>query len=131
MATRFVPEQIVPRLQADLIQRYGGRRGLRDPGLLASALAQPKATAGGRYLHRTLLDKAAAYGYHLARNHPFVDGNNRIALVVMDIFLQMNGRQTGAPEKEAYKTVSALAAGQTSKAALAKWLKANCSRLSP
>jgi death-on-curing protein len=129
MATRFVPEQIVPRLQADLIQRYGGRRGLRDPGLLASALAQPKSTAGGRYLHRTVFDKAAAYGYHLARNHPFVDGNKRIAFVVMDIFLQMNGWQIDAPEKEVYKTVSALAAGHTSKAALAKWLKANSSRL--
>jgi death-on-curing protein len=131
MATRFVPEEIVPRLQADLIQRYGGRRGRRDSGLLSSALAQPRATAGGKYLHRTVFDKAAAYGYHLARNHPFVDGNKRIAFVVMDIFLQMNGWHVDAPEKEVYKTVCALAAGETSKAALAKWLKANCSRFSP
>ncbi|MFH1312009.1 MAG: type II toxin-antitoxin system death-on-curing family toxin [Candidatus Eisenbacteria bacterium] len=131
MATRFVPEEIVPRLQADLIQRYGGRRGLRDPGLLSSALAQPKATAGRKYVHRTIFDKAAAYGYHLARNHPFVDGNKRVAFVVMDVFLQMNGWQIDAPEKEVYKVVAALAAGETSKAALAKWLKANCSRLSP
>jgi death-on-curing protein len=131
MATRFVPEKLVPRLQADLIQRYGGRRGLRDPGLLSSALAQPKVTAGGKSVHRSVFDKAAAYGNRLAGNHPFADGNKRIAFVVMDICLQMNGWQTDAPEKEVYKAISALAAGETSKAALAKWLKANCSRMSP
>jgi death-on-curing protein len=131
MAAHFVPEQIVPRLHADLIKRYGGRHGLRDPGLLSSALAQPKVTASGKYLHRTIFDKAAAYGYHLSRNHPFVDGNKRIAFVLMDIFLQMNGWQIDAPEQEAYKTISALAAGDISKSALAKWLKANSSRLLP
>jgi death-on-curing protein len=130
MATRFVPEEIVPILQADLIERYGGRHGLRDPGLLASALAQPRMTAGGKYLHRTLFDKAAAYGYHLARNHPFLDGNKRIAFVTMDIFLQMNGRQINAPEEEAFKTISQLAAGGLSKRSLAKWLKTHSSRMS-
>jgi death on curing protein len=129
MATRFVPEQIVPILHADLIERYGGRHGLRDPGLLSSALAQPRMTAAGKYFHRTLFDKAAAYGYHLSRNHAFVDGNKRMAFVVMDIFLQMNGRQIDATEEEAFKMTSQLAAGDISKAALAKWLKAHCSRL--
>jgi len=130
MAIRFVPEEIVSFLHADLIRRYGGRYGLRDPGLLSSALAQPKMTGAGRYPHRTIFDKAAAYGYHLARNHPFVDGNKRIAFVVMDIFLQMNGWQIDASEEEAYETISALAAGSISKPTLAKWLKAHCSRLS-
>ncbi|MFH1219522.1 MAG: type II toxin-antitoxin system death-on-curing family toxin [Candidatus Eisenbacteria bacterium] len=130
MATRFVPEEIVPFLHADLIRRYGGRYGLRDPGLLSSALAQPKTTGAGKHLHRTIFDKAAAYGYHLSRNHPFVDGNKRIAFVVMDIFLQMNGWQIDASEEEAYSTISTLAAGSISKPALAKWLKAHCSRLS-
>ena len=130
MATQFVPEEIVPRLHADLIQRYGGRYGLRDPGLLSSALAQPRMTAAGKYIHRTIFDKAAAYGYHLSRNHPFVDGNKRIAFVIMDIFLQMNGWQIDAPEEEVYKTISALATGDISKPTMAKWLKANCSRLS-
>jgi death-on-curing protein len=130
MATKFVPDEIVPVLHADLIERYGGRHGLRDPGLLSSALAQPKMTAGGRHLHRTLFDKAAAYGYHLARNHPFVDGNKRIAFVVMDIFLQANGWQIDAPEEEAFTMTSQLAAGSLSRAALAKWLKTHSSRLS-
>jgi death-on-curing protein len=130
MATRFVPEEIVPLLQADLIQRYGGRHGLRNPGLLSSALAQPKMTIAGKYLDRTIYDKAAAYGYHLARNHAFVDGNKRIAFVVMDIFLQMNGRQIDATEEEAFTMTSQLAAGNIPKPALAKWLKSHCSRLS-
>ena len=102
----------------------------RDSGLLSSALAQPRMTAGGRYLHRTLFDKAAAYGYHLARNHPFVDGNKRIAFVVMDIFLQANGWQIDATEEEAFKMTSESAAGDLSKPALAKWLKTHSSRLS-
>ena len=131
MPTRFVPDEIVPFLHADLIRRYGGRYGLRDPGLLSSALAQPRMTGGGRYLHRSIFDKAAAYGYHLARNHPFVDGNKRIAFVIMDIFLQMNGWQIDAPEEEAYTTISALAQGNISKSALANWLKAHTSRQSP
>jgi len=131
MATRFVPDEIVPFLHADLIRRYGGRYGLRDPGLLSSALAQPKMTGAGKCLHRTMFDKAAAYGYHLARNHPFVDGNKRIAFVIMDIFLQMNGWQVDATEEEAYTTISALARGDIGKPALAEWLKAHSSRLSP
>jgi death on curing protein len=130
MATRFVPDEIVPILHADLIQRYGGRHGLRDSGLLSSALAQPRMTVGGRYLHRTIFDKAAAYGYHLARNHPFVDGNKRIAFVVMDIFLQANGWQIEATEEEAFKMTSGLAAGDLPKPTLAKWLKTHSSRIS-
>ena len=130
MAIQFIPAEIVPIIHADLLQRYGGRPGIRDPKLLDSALAQPKMTASGRYLHRTLFDKAAAYGYHLARNHPFVDGNKRIALVVMDVFLQINGWQLDATEEDAFKMASQLAAGDISKAALAKWLKTHSSRLS-
>lgn len=130
MGTRFAPEHVVAVMHADLIRRYGGRYGIRDRGLLPSALAQPKATAAGRYRHRTIFDKAAAYGYHLSRNHPFVDGNKRIALAVMDVFLQMNGWQLDASEKDTYKMMIALAGGDLSKPALAKWLKSHSVRLS-
>lgn len=129
MPTRFVPDEIVPFLHADLIRRYGGRYGLRDPGLLSSALAQPRLTGDRRFLHRTIFDKAAAYGYHLARNHPFVDANKRVALVIMDIFLQMNGWQIEASEEEAFTTISALARGDMSRPALARWLKDHTTRL--
>ena len=131
MATRFVPDDFVVILHADLIRRYGGRYGVRDRGLLSSALAQPRMTVVGKRRHRTIFDKAAAYGYHLSRNHPFVDGNKRIAFVVMDIFLQMNGRQIEATEKDVYTMMLALANGHLSKPALAKWLKTHSARVRP
>lgn len=70
MSIRFIPNELVPIIHQDLIRRYGGVSGVRDRGLLDSALAQPKMTAGGKFLHKTIFEKAAAYGYHLCRNHP-------------------------------------------------------------
>ncbi|MEH1852771.1 MAG: type II toxin-antitoxin system death-on-curing family toxin [Nostoc sp.] len=73
------------------IQRFGGTAGVRDEGLLDSALAQPQATFGGELLHPTIHEQAAAYLYHLAMNHPFLDGNKRTAFAVMLTFLNLNG----------------------------------------
>jgi len=128
MAIRFIPDEIVPLIHADLIKRYGGAPGTRDRDLLASALAQPKMTAQRKFLHRTVFDKAAAYGFHICRNHPFIDGNKRVSLVLMDIFLEMNGWNLNASEEEAYVTLIALASGNLTKTALAAWLKAHSSR---
>lgn len=83
-------------------------------------------TIGGKFLHKTIFDKAAAYGYHLCKNHPFVDGNKRVALVVLDIFLQKNGWELTAIEEEAYVKMMDLADGRLSKAHLPKWLKEHC-----
>jgi death-on-curing protein len=110
-------------MQADLIRRYGGQSGIRDSGLLNSALAQPQMTSGSKFLHKTIFDKAAAYGFHVCRNHPFVDGNKRIAFVLMDIFLQRNGYVLEAAENEAYVIMMALADGRLTKRQLAAWLK--------
>jgi death on curing protein len=129
MAIRFIPEEIVPIIHADLIKRYGGSLGIRDRGLLASALAQPKTTAQKKFLHRTIFDKAAAYGFHVCRNHPFIDGNKRIAFVLMDIFLQKNGWTLKASEGEAYETMIQLASGNLTKLDLSAWLKAHSTRL--
>jgi death-on-curing protein len=130
MATRFIPNRIVATIHSDLLQRYGGRPGLRDPNLLDSALAQPKVTVGGKFAHKTLFDKAAAYGFHVCRNHPFVDGNKRVAFVLMDIFLQKNGREIIANEEEAYLMMMSLASGKLSKGQLSKWLKEHSSKIS-
>jgi death on curing protein len=65
------------------IARFGGMYGVRDEGLLESALAQPKATFNGKLLHSTIYEQAAAYLYHIAKNHPFIDGNKRTAFMVM------------------------------------------------
>ncbi|WP_292843596.1 type II toxin-antitoxin system death-on-curing family toxin [Nostoc sp. NMS8] len=73
------------------IKRFGGTSGVRDEGLLDSALAQPQATFGGEFLHPTICEQAAAYLYHLAMNHPFLDGNKRTAFAVMLTFLNLNG----------------------------------------
>lgn len=70
MSLRFVPPEIVPMIHADLIKRYGGVLGIRDPGLLDSALAQPRMTVGGKYVHSSIYDKAAAYGYHFVEIIP-------------------------------------------------------------
>ncbi len=130
MHTQFIPDEIVVPIHTDLLQRYGGQAGLRDRNLLDSALAQPKMTFTGKFVHKTLFDKAAAYGYHICMNHPFVDGNKRVAFVIMDIFLQKNNYAIAADEEEAFSIIMALASGKLTKAQLAIWLKEHSSKLS-
>ncbi|NLZ53412.1 MAG: type II toxin-antitoxin system death-on-curing family toxin [Thermoanaerobacteraceae bacterium] len=124
-AVTFIPKELILYFHNRLIQDYGGIYGIRDEKLLDSALKQPEATYGGKYLHGTLIEMAAAYGYHLCNNHPFIDGNKRISLVAMDVFLQRNGFEIIASEKETYKMMLKLSSGQLSKSGLADWLKNN------
>jgi len=125
----FIPNDLVLTIHADLLQRYGGSPGLRDQNLLESALAQPKMTVGGKYLHKTLFDKASAYGFHVCKNHPFIDGNKRVAFVLMDLFLQKNGWEIVTPEEEAYSTMMNLASGKLTKVQLATWLKEHSAKV--
>ena len=96
---------------------------MRDEALLESALAQARQTMDGQYLHRDIIEMAAAYGFHLCQSHPFVDGNKRIALVAIDTFLQLNGLELRAGEKETYVIMLRLAAGELTKQELTQWLK--------
>ena len=128
MPVHFIPNGIVLTIHSDLLQRYGGEPGLRDRNLLESALAQPKITVGGKFAHKTIFDKAAAYGFHVCMNHPFVDGNKRVAFALMDVFLQKNGWEIVAHEEEAYSAMMSLASGKLNKAQLASWLKDHSSR---
>ena len=128
MSTKIVPEEIVPILHRDLLQRYGGKPGIRDAGLLSSALSQPRMTYGGKFVHRTVFEKASAYGFHLCSNHPFIDGNKRVAFVVMVLFLSQNGYELTANEEEAFEMMMAVADGKVKKPALASWLKAHSTR---
>ncbi len=128
MATKFIPDEIVLVIHQDQLRRYGGAAGLRDKRLLASALAQPKITAAGKYLHKSIFDKAAAYGFHVCRNHPFVDGNKRVAFILMVIFLDHNGWALTASEEESYAAMMTLAEGKLTKAALSRWLKAHSAK---
>jgi death-on-curing protein len=128
MAIKFIPEELIPAIHRILIQRYGGTFGIRDHNLLASALGQPKMTMGGKFVHRSVFDKAAAYGYHLCANHPFVDGNKRVAFAAMYLFLERNGYTLNASEEEAYQTMVAVAGGGLKKPALAAWLRSTSKR---
>ena len=111
----FLPKKLVLLFHEQLIQTYGGSHGIRDEKLLDSALGQPEVTFEGKYLHDNLIKMAAAYGYHICNNHPFIDGNKRIALVAMDVFLQRNGYEIKATEKETYSMIMKLASGKLSK----------------
>ena len=127
----FIPDDLALTIHADLLQRYGGSPGVRDQSLLESALAQPKMTVGGKYLHKTLFEKASAYGFHVCKNHPFIDGNKRVAFVLMDIFLQKNGWEIVAQEEESYSMMMSLASGKLTKAQLASWLKEHSVKVPP
>lgn len=81
----------VIEVHVDQIRRYGGRAGLRDMGLLQSALAQPQASFAGQWLHKDLYAMAAAYAYHLCQNHLFFDGNKRTGLASALVFIELNG----------------------------------------
>lgn len=115
--------RFVVAYHARLIDLFGGSHGLRDALLLDSALAQPQATFDGVPLHGDVWAAAAAYGFHLSRNHPFVDGNKRIAAVAMGAFLEVNGAPLRADEVELYEAMIALAEGRLTKPALADWLR--------
>ena len=97
------------------IARFGGMSGIRDEGLLDSALAQPQASFFGELLHSTIAEQAAAYLYHLTKNHPFIDGNKRTAFATLIAFLSINGYDINLSEEEAYTLVMQTAESQITK----------------
>ncbi len=119
---RFLELALVLEIHVDQIESFGGSSGIRDQGLLESALAQPEATFGGEYLHPTLPEQAAAYLYHLALNHPFIDGNKRTAFAAMDAFLRLNGYSINLTNEQAAEMVLQVAAGSLDKQALSQFL---------
>ena len=112
-------------IHADQIERYGGALGIRDLAALESALAMPRAGFAGELLHPTLFEQAAAYLFHLARNHPFVDGNKRVALATALVFLGLNEIDIDASEEDVVELVLGVVTGAISKAALAEFLRAH------
>ncbi len=122
MRPTFLTLDEVIGLHAACIERFGGSLGLRDSGLLVSALAMPEATFGGEDLHTTLHEKAAAYLFHLTQNHPFVDGNKRVGLAVCLAFLRLNGVGIEATEDELVEVVLGVASGFWSKSSVAVFL---------
>ncbi len=128
---RFLSESIVLAIHDDLIRLYGGIYGVRDASALDSALHMPQAQFSGQFLHSTIFHMAAAYGFHLCQNHPFLDGNKRAAGMVMFTFLQLNGLEPTATEIDYYQTMMTVANGHMSKEQLADWLQAATNGIPP
>jgi death-on-curing protein len=109
-------------IHRDQIVRYGGVPGIRDIELLKSALGMPAATYGGQFLHTDIHEMAAAYLFHLVKNHPFLDGNKRVGAVAALVFLALNGYDFNAPEDDFADMVLAVARGEMSKAEVAGFI---------
>lgn len=109
----------------DQIRRYGGDPGIRDVGLLESAIAQPQATFGSEWLHPFPFEMGAAYLFHIVRNHPFMDGNKRTGAVAALLFLDLNGIEIVAPPGALYDITLAVATGTAGKAEIVEFLRAH------
>jgi len=112
-------------LHEEQIRLFGGSHGVRDTGLLESAMGNAAATFGGEFLHASLFEMAAAYLYGICKNHPFVDGNKRTATAAALVFLDLNGIAIDAAEEAFYDLVIGVAEGRVSKAEVAVFLQKN------
>ena len=119
----WVLRETVVTLHEQLLATFGGASGIRDEGLLASALARPENRLA--YATPTVFDLAASYAFGLVKNHPFVDGNKRLSFSVAALFLELNGYRFAASEADVVIKTLGLAAGEVSESDYAEWLKLN------
>ncbi|MBI4665773.1 MAG: type II toxin-antitoxin system death-on-curing family toxin [Nitrospinae bacterium] len=127
MKIRWVGKRAVLAIHTQMIAEYGGSEGVREDGLLESALARPLNLHG--YDNPPVFDLAAAYAFGIVRNHPFIDGNKRTGLVVAGVFLFLNGWDLAASEADAVTMFFRLAEGKITEKELAAWFKGNCVRI--
>jgi len=123
----FLSVDNVLRLHTSTITVEGGAVGIRDLALLESAVLTPQQQFAGEYLHPSVPSMAAAYLFHLCSNHPFVDGNKRVAAMAAYVFLDINGWSLDATESDFERIVLRIAAGESSKVALTDWFRNNAS----
>jgi death-on-curing protein len=126
----FLTLDEVLEIHQEQVERYGGSSGLRDSGALQSAIAQPMATFGAKYLHSTIPAMAAAYLFHLCQNHPFVDGNKRVSANAAITFLLLNGLEPTFSEDELVDIVLSVASSRLRKDELITIFQSHCRRLS-
>lgn len=115
--------RVVLAAHDEQLAEHGGAEGLRDMGLLESALARPQNLAA--YGDPDVTELAASLAFGIAKNHPFVDGNKRTALVALETFLALNGEELTADDVQCVLTIQSLAAGELSEATLAEWIRKN------
>lgn len=125
MEPMFLTLDEVLAIHRDQNERYGGSDGVRDWGLLQSAIAMPAATFGGQFLHGDVCEMAAAYLFHLVQNHPLFDGNKRVGAVAAYVFLALNDTRLTADNDTYADLVLTVACGETSKSAIAEFFRAN------
>ncbi|MBC8055570.1 MAG: type II toxin-antitoxin system death-on-curing family toxin [Rhizobiales bacterium] len=123
MSWRWVDKRLLLTLHDESLAEHGGASGLRDEGLLDSALARPLNLLA--YGEPDAADLAASYALGLAKNHAFVDGNKRAAFLSVGLFLALNGYRLNASQADATLTVMSLAAGEIDEAEFARWIRAN------
>jgi len=123
MEIEFLTLEDVLALHDELIQRYGGSPGLRDAGLLEAALAMPQAGFGSQYFHDFPHEMAAAYLFHLVRNHAFMDGNKRVALACAILFFKINRVSYWITEEEAVELTVETASGNMDKGAVTAFFR--------
>jgi len=121
---RWIGKKALLLLHEESLASFGGASGLRDEGLLDSALARPQNTHSYRP-DSTLADLAASYGFGLAKNHAFLDGNERAAFLSIGVFLSINGNKLVADRVDAIQTMLAVAAGELDEKGLAAWIHKN------
>jgi death-on-curing protein len=120
---RYLTVIEVLALHGQVIEQSGGKDGVRDLGLLESAIAQPMMTFDGIDLYVSIVDKAVALGFSLIMNHPFVDGNKRTGHAAMEVFLVLNGLEIVASVEEQERVILSLAAGDTGREVFLDWLQ--------
>lgn len=124
MPPRFLTMGEVLLILQDQIRRYGGQYGVRDVELLSSAIAMPQTTFGGQYLHADIFDQASAYAFHICQNHPFIDGNKRVALASALVFMDLNGVELSDPAGRLYRLMIKVATGKLQKKEIAEVFRA-------
>ena len=129
MTWRWLREDVVIAMHSEQIAEHGGRPGIRDAGLLSSALARPQNQVA--YGESSVFDLAAAYAFGIISNHPFVDGNKRAGFLAAYVFLDLNGWELMASEAEAVAAVMALATGEMDEAGFSNWLSFANLKLTP
>ncbi len=117
----FLTVENILAIHTRLITEFGGEFGLRDRGLLESATVMPRSMFSGEFLHKTLAEMAAAYHFHLCSNHPFIDGNKRIAVTSAEFFLLLNGWELKSTDDELEIITQELASGNVSKEQVTKF----------
>lgn len=120
----------VMAIHQNQIENYGGSLGLRDSGMLSAALAQPESSFAGNYLHPDIYSMAGAYLYHIAMNHPFIDGNKRVATVSALVFLELNNHELDVGSDLLEETVMKVAASELSKDKLIEFFRAYTKQIS-